>query len=102
MSPTQSRQSSASRPSYGVEEEPARQLGEEVRRLLRHHLAAARALEDVLDARRPQQEGTVELARVDARDGLVEIGRVAEPVVADETVDELDVELARLTRRPGR
>ena len=87
--------------SYGVEEQAARQLGEEVRRLLRHHLAAARALEDVLDARRAQEERPVELAGVDARDRLAEVGRVAEPVVADEAVDELDVELARLARRRG-
>ena len=87
--------------SYRVEEQAARQLREEVRRLLRHHLAAPRALEDVLDPRRPEQEGAVELARVDARDRLVEIGRVAEPLVPDEPVDELDVELARLARRPG-
>ena len=61
------------------------------------------ALEDVLDARRAEQEGAVELARVDPGGRLVEIRRVAEPLVADEPVDELDVELTRLTDdREGR
>ncbi len=100
MSATQSRQSAEPvDASYRVEEQAARQLREEVRRLLGHHLAPARALEHVLDARRPEQERTVELTRVDASDGLGEIGRVAESLVADEAIDELDVELARLARR---
>ena len=79
-----------------MEEKAARELREEVGRLLRHHLAAPGALEDVLDPRRAEQEGAVELARVDPRDRLVDVGRVAEPFVADEPIDELDVELALL------
>ena len=97
MSATQSRQSAEPvDASYRVEEQAARQLGEEVRRLLGHHLAAAGTLEHVLDPRGPKQKCPVELAGVDARDGLVEIGRVADPLVTDEPIDELDVELARL------
>ena len=101
MSATQSRQRLSQSTLNGVEEQAARELREEVRRLLRHHLAAARALEDVLDPRRAQQEGAVGLAGVDARDRLVGVGRVADALVADEPVDELGVELARLARRPG-
>ena len=40
----------------GMEEQPADELRIEVRRLLRQHLAALRDREDVLDARRPEQE----------------------------------------------
>ena len=56
----------------------------------------AGTLEHVLDARRAQQEGSVELACVDTRDRLVEIRGVAEALVPDEPVDELDVELSGL------
>ena len=34
---------------------------------------------------------------VDLRDGIGRVGRVPDPVVADEPLDELDVELAGLT-----
>ena len=44
-----------------------------------------------------QQERTVELARSRPRaTASSSVGRVAEPLVADEPIDELDVELARL------
>ena len=77
MSATQARQraSQSVESSYGVEEEAARELREEVGRLLRHHLAAPGALEDVLDARRAEQEGAVELAR--SRPGLTASSSVA-------------------------
>ena len=80
-----------------MEEQAARELRKEVRRLLGHHLAAPSALEDVLDPGRAKQKGAVELTGVDARDGIGRVGRVPDPVVADEPVDELDVELAGLT-----
>ena len=46
----------------------------------------------------PQEERAVELARVDAAHRLVEIGRVADLLVADEPIDELHVELSLLAR----
>ena len=82
-----------------MKEKAAHELRKEVGRLLRHHFAAPGALEDVLDPRGAKEEGAVVLAGVDPSDGLVEIGRVAEPLVADEPVDELDVELSRPTVR---
>ena len=71
--------------SFGIEE----------RALLRHHVAAARRLPDVLDPRRAQQEGRLGLAAVDRRDRLVARRRVRD-ALGREPVDDLGVELARL------
>src|SRR6185295_18835914 len=81
----------------------ARQLGEEIRRLLRHDLPPPRALEHVLDAGRAQEERTIELTRVDACDRVGEVGRVGDSLVPDEPIYELDIELPRLAGdREGR
>ena len=69
--------------SSGWKSRPESELREEVGRLLRHHLAAAGALEHVLDPRRAQQEGDVGLALVDTSGGLARVGRVGDPVVAE-------------------
>src|SRR5215213_76481 len=98
MSPTASRQTSSQgltgSTSKWVEEQAGDQLREEVRRLLRQHLAAARSREDVIDPRRLQQIRDRGLAVTDATLGLGGVGRVRDPVVA-ERVDELDVEHPR-------
>ena len=78
-----------------MEEKAARQLRKEVGRLLRHHLPTAGTLEHVFDPGCPKEKGALELARIDAGDCLLQIGCVADSLVADQTVDELDVELTR-------
>src|SRR5262249_12916963 len=78
-----------------VEQEPGQQLGKEVRRLGGHHLAPARAVEDILDPSRPKQECRIRLGVVGPPHRLPPVGRVRDALVA-EAVDELDVELSRL------
>src|SRR6266487_125168 len=63
-SPTSARQVS-SQSVKRVEEKPRCQLREEVGRLLRHDLAAARPLEHRLDRRGPDEERSLRLAAVD-------------------------------------
>src|SRR6266566_3517693 len=66
------------------------QLGIEVGRLLRQHLALARAGEHVLDPRRPEQERSLGLAVVDGRDRFAALRRVAD-ALRRQGVDDLDV-----------
>ena len=73
------------------EEQPARELREEVRRLLRKHLAAARALEHRVDRRRPHEQRRLGVAAVDGRLGLLAARRVRDALGA-KALDELDVE----------
>src|SRR3954464_3448146 len=73
------------------EQEPGGQLREEVRRLLRHDLAAARDLEDVLDPRRAERDPPPGLAAVDGGDALLAVRRVRD-ARRREPVDEVDVE----------
>src|SRR6266496_2397254 len=67
------------------------QLRIEVGRLLRQHLALARAREHVLDPGRPEQECSLGLAVVDGRDRLAPLRRVAD-ALRRQGVDDLDVE----------
>src|SRR5256886_8512958 len=67
------------------------QLRIEVGRLLRQHLALARAAEHVLDPRRPEQERSLGLAVVDGRDRFAALRRVAD-ALRRQGVDDLDVE----------
>src|SRR5215211_3013815 len=76
-----------------IEEEPGRQLGEEVRRLLGHHLAAARTLEHDVEWRRPQEERRGRITAVDGRDCLIAARGVRDPL-RREPVYNLDVEHA--------
>src|SRR4051794_40659876 len=75
----------------GEEEQTRGELGVEERALLRHHLAGARHLSDLLDGRRAQQEGRLGLAGVDGGTGLFRVRRV--PHLAGIPGDELRVEL---------
>src|SRR6266545_152902 len=74
-----------------VEEQAARELGKEIGRLLRQHLAAPRVREDVLDPRRPQQERTLGVAAIDGRLRLLAARRVRD-AFEREPIDDLDVE----------
>src|SRR6266567_1433814 len=66
------------------------QLRIEIGRLLRQHLALARAAEHVLDPRRPEQERSLGLAVVDGRDRFAALRRVAD-TLRRQGVDDLDV-----------
>ena len=66
----------------GVEEESRERLREEVRALRRHPLTAPGDREDVLDARRAEQERDVRLAAVDGADGRLDFRRVRDPLEA--------------------
>ena len=90
--PTAPRQS-ASQSVKRVEEQAARELREEVRRLLRQHLAAARALEHRVDRRRPHEQRRLGVAAVDGRLGLLAARRVR---------DAFRARGARRARRRGR
>ena len=69
--------------------------------LRRHHLAAARPFEHVLDPRRPDEEGAVGAAGVDTRHGMVVVDRVGDPLETG-AIDEIDVELTDLSLdQPG-
>src|SRR6266480_4468117 len=65
------------------------QLRIEVGRLLRQHLALARAGEHVLDPRRPEQERSLGLAVVDGRDRFAALRRVAD-ALRRQGVDAVD------------
>jgi hypothetical protein len=69
--------------SKRMEEKAADELGKEVRRLLRQHLAAPRVGEDVLDPSRPQQVRDGRFAFVDAPLGLLRVGGVRDPVLTE-------------------
>ena len=86
------------RASQRVEEEAGDQLREEVGRLLRQHLAAARVGEDVLDPRRAHQVRDRRLA-VAGRAAAPRRRRACRDPVVAQRVDELDVEQARLGPR---
>src|SRR5262249_14964375 len=61
--------------SYGQQQKPGGELGIEVRRLLRHRLAALGVLEDLADARRAHEEGELRHVVVDGPDGLLRVRR---------------------------
>ncbi len=75
----------------GRKSRPEVSFGVEEGALLRHHVAAAGDRPDVLDPRRPQQEGGLGLAAVDRRDRLARMRRVRD-ALRREPVDELRVE----------
>src|SRR6266576_5901887 len=78
-----------------MEQQARGELGEEVRALLRHRLAAARDGPDILDAGRPQQESRLRLAAVDGRDGFV-AARCVRDSLRRKAVDDFDVERVTL------
>ena len=76
-----------------MEEQARDQLGIEVGALLRHRFAAPRHLEDILDPKRPDEEGALGPSLLDLGDGLVDRGGVSH-VCRRVRFDELDVQLA--------
>src|SRR5262245_11138293 len=90
-SSTAARQVAAQSVVKRLEQQARGQLRKEVRRLLRHHLAVARAREHVLDFGWPQEERRLGFAAVDSRDGLVALRRVGD-ALGSECVDDLDVQ----------
>src|SRR5579872_1383772 len=82
---------SSSQSVKGIEQQAGGQLGEEVRRLLRHHLAAPCTLEHGVDRRRADEERALGLAAVDGRLGVLAARGVAGDLGAG-ALDDLDVE----------
>src|SRR5438105_1591171 len=90
-SSTAARQRSSQPSVKRVEEETRGELREEVRALLGHDVAATCYREDVVDARRAEQERRLRVPRVDGRDSLVAARRVRHALRC-ESIDELHVE----------
>ena len=83
-----------------MEEQAGEQLGVEVGRLLGQRLACLGEAEDVLDARGPDDEGTLGAAAVDRRHRFVDERRVAD-TFGRQRLDQLDVELSLATVDDG-
>src|SRR6185437_16137000 len=77
-SATAARQSSSQSSVKREHQQAGGQLRIEERALLRHHVAAARDLPDVLDARGPQEEGCLGVAAIDGRNRLFATRRVGD------------------------
>src|SRR5437764_7619915 len=77
-SATAARQSSSQASVKRKHQQAGGELRIEERALLRHHVAAARDLPDVLDTRRAQEEGCLGIAAIDGRDRLFTARRVGE------------------------
>src|SRR5919204_2283692 len=82
----------------GIEQEAGRQLREEVRRLLRHDLAAPSEREDAVERRRRDEDRGLRLARIDAGDCLPRVGGVGD-IGEVEAVDVLDRRLVQVRLR---